>query len=128
MRRNRDADPNGGFRSFAQFLEEVQIEKAKNRTDPLGQCYSNVLSRMRPDLTEGLINDPFHNDEVIPEFIDEVVGKWGSGPDEEVWLVPYDEIVDSFKLAMRSSHFSEATIADICQTVEDFAVNNLGDE
>lgn len=44
------------------------------------------------------------------------------------WLVPYDDIVGSFKLAMESAGVSTDQIAEILATVEDFAVNNLGDD
>jgi hypothetical protein len=44
------------------------------------------------------------------------------------WRVPYDVIKDSTKLAMKSAGISQENIDEVLATVEDFAVNNLGDD
>jgi hypothetical protein len=48
--------------------------------------------------------------------------------DEEPWLVPYEDIVDSVKIAMESAGVSTDQIAEVLATVQDFAVNYLGDD
>lgn len=44
------------------------------------------------------------------------------------WLVDYDEIKSSYILAMQSAGIEQSVIDDIVSTVEDFAINNLGDD
>lgn len=45
-----------------------------------------------------------------------------------VWLVPYEEIRDSFRLAMEAAGIPSEKIVEILITVEDFAVNQLGED
>lgn len=48
--------------------------------------------------------------------------------ESEPWLVDYEEIKSSYILAMQSAGIKQSVIDEIAQTVEDFAVNNLGDD
>ena len=48
--------------------------------------------------------------------------------EEGQWLVPYDEMKSSYKLAMDTAKIDPAIVGDIVQTVEDFMGNNFGDE
>lgn len=47
---------------------------------------------------------------------------------EEPWLVPYEEIVESMRLSMASAGIPSETIEDVLATLQDYAVNNLGDD
>lgn len=49
-------------------------------------------------------------------------------PDEVPWLVDYNDIRSSFELAMQSEEIPWEVIVDVLRTVDDYAVNNCGDD
>lgn len=65
--------------TFAEYLQQVNQAKLDHPQWRKGQSFFNVLAEVRPDLSEPLRGgefDPFHRDEVIREFLQQISEKW----------------------------------------------------
>lgn len=65
--------------TFHEYLEFVRLAYIENMDWRLGQTYFNVLAEHRQDLSEKVRTqplDPFHNDGVIPEFLEWLQENW----------------------------------------------------
>lgn len=47
---------------------------------------------------------------------------------DELWLVPYLDIKQSFEIAMIAAGIDHDVVSEILDTVEDAVTNNLGDD
>lgn len=84
---------------------------------------------------EGIVLDVFAYDSALSDT-DVVASTWklydefgkdvrASGP----WMVPFDEIVDSFRVALRAqTELNDHDVESVIATVTDAAVNHLGDD
>lgn len=66
-------------RGFVAYLNLVVVTRADNPSWRKGQTHFNVLSDVRPDLSErvrGTRLDPFHKDCVLGEFLNYVAKNW----------------------------------------------------
>lgn len=69
--------------SFNAYLIQVSYYLVEHHGSMrVGQCYFNVLSSVRPDLTHLVVSsdrlDPFYKDYALPEFLTWVSENWSN--------------------------------------------------
>lgn len=65
--------------TFQQFLDAASTRYNHETSWRMGQTYFNVLHEVRPDLAEkvrGAFLDPFHNDVMVPSFLNFLAAEW----------------------------------------------------
>jgi len=67
--------------TFADYVALVEQRQAEQPTWREGQTYFNVLYDHRPDLSElvrATVLDPFHDADIVPDFLVFVAAHWDS--------------------------------------------------
>lgn len=65
--------------TFTEYCVKVGYYMANHPSVRQGQAFFNVLHEERPDLADEIMRvklDPFHNEEVLPQFLEYVEENW----------------------------------------------------